>query len=260
MRIRHRTTGIDHHPDGAAAGFEHLPAGSLDVLRWLAANKVEFVLVGAAARAVRGDARGSGPVAIVPAPYRRNIERLAHACTDAGARLRTGPGASHRTGTGASHRTGTGASENSSGDTLPVKLTTAKLLQAGRWKLRLGTHDLDIEGPPRGAPVYQELLYEAERIAITPELELEVASLEGIEIYDHIARTGVPPEIRVIRAVREPAPVPPAEPDAPVEADAAVDSDLGEADADGGALIESDQAVHERVEPDAARLSDPDVG
>ncbi|MGO9899386.1 MAG: hypothetical protein ACLP0J_06775 [Solirubrobacteraceae bacterium] len=187
MRIRHRSSAIDQHPAGAADGFEHLPAGSLDVLRWLASKHVEFVLVGAIARSVRGDAGASGPVAIVPAPYRRNIERLVRACADAHARLRAGDASPQRPDS----------------ETLPVKLTAAKLLDVGRWRLRLGTHDLDVEGRPRGAPLYQELLYEAERIKVTPELELEVASLEGIELYDHIARTGVPPEIRVSRAMRE---------------------------------------------------------
>ncbi|MGO9754363.1 MAG: hypothetical protein ACLP22_23345 [Solirubrobacteraceae bacterium] len=221
MRIRHRSSGIEQHPAGAAQGFEHVPAGSLDVLRWLASKHVEFVLVGAAARSVRGDVRASGPVAIVPAPYRRNIERLVHACADARARLRAGAG----------------SLQSPDSETLPVRLTATKLLDGGRWKLRIGTHDLDVEGRPRGAPLYQELLYEAERIKITPELELEVASVEGIELYDHIARTGVPPEIRVIRAVRE------ADPAAVVT------------DRDAAVLTDRDAAAP--TDRDAAPLVDP---
>lgn len=196
MRIRHRGSGIDQQPATPAGGFEHLPAGSLDTLRWLASKHVEFVLVGAVARSLRGESAVPGPVAIVPAPYHRNIERLVRACADAHARLRTGAEWSQGPESG----------------TLPVKLTGAKLLDGGRWKLRLGTHDLDVEGRPRGAPLYQELLYEAERIKLMPELELEVASVEGIEIYDHIARTGVPPEIRVIRTAREAEPADAADP------------------------------------------------
>ncbi len=187
MGIRHRATGIDRLPAGATDGLEHLPAASGVVLRWLAVNRVEFVLVGAVARAVRGERQASGPVAIVPAPYRRNVERLARAC-----------GAAH-----ARARAGSGPLESPDGETLPVRLTTTKLLDAGRWRLRVGSHDLDVEGRPRGAPLYQELLYEAERVTLAPDLEIEVASIEGIEVYDHIARTGVPPEIRVIRRVRE---------------------------------------------------------
>ncbi len=187
MGIRHRATAIDRLPAGATDGLAHLPAGSGVVLRWLAVNRVEFVLVGAVARAVRGERQASGAVAIVPAPYRRNVERLVRACAAAHARARTG----------------SGPLESPGGETLPVRLTTAKLLDAGRWRLRVGTHDLDVEGRPRGAPLYQELLYEAERVALAPDLEIEVASIEGVEVYDHIARTGVPPEIRVIRRIRE---------------------------------------------------------
>ncbi len=187
MGIRHRATGIDRLPAGATEGLAHLPAGSGVVLRWLAVIRVEFVLVGAVARAVRGERQASGAVAIVPAPYRRNVERLVRACAAAHARARTG----------------SGPLESPGGETLPVRLTTAKLLDAGRWRLRVGTHDLDVEGRPRGAPLYQELLYEAERVALAPDLEIEVASIEGVEVYDHIARTGVPPEIRVIRRIRE---------------------------------------------------------
>jgi hypothetical protein len=184
MRIRHRASAIDPQPAGVAEGFEHLPAGSLDVLSWLVANHVEFVLVGPVARSVRGDQRVSGAVAIVPAPYGRNIERLVRACGAANARLRTG-------------------ADSPTAQTMPVKLKAAKLLEGGRWPLRLGSHDLDIEGNPHGAPLYQDLLYEAERVKLGPGLELEVADIEWIEFYDHVARTGVAPEIRVIRAVRE---------------------------------------------------------
>ena len=55
---RHRRSTLT--PPTPAEGFEHLPAGSLDVLRWLAGNNVEFVLVGAVARAVRGDRKAIG--------------------------------------------------------------------------------------------------------------------------------------------------------------------------------------------------------
>ncbi len=185
MRIRHRASAIDPQPADAAEGFEHLPAGSLDVLSWLAGNNVEFVLVGPVARAVRGDRTASGPVAIVPAPYGRNIERLVRACSAANARLRTG------------------ADSPPSAQTMPVRLKATKLREGGRWPLRLGSHDLDIEGHPHGAPLYQDLLYEAERVKLTPELELEVAGVEGIEFYGHVARTGVAPEIRVMRNVRD---------------------------------------------------------
>ena len=76
MLLRRRPPQIDTRPVRAAQGFEHLTAESIAVLKWLKANQVEFVLVGPVAEAIRAGAAGRGPVAIVPAPYRRNFERL----------------------------------------------------------------------------------------------------------------------------------------------------------------------------------------
>jgi hypothetical protein len=155
-------------------------------LRWLAAYKVEYVLVGAVAEAVRGDTHVDGPVAVVPAPYRRNLERLARALTKEHARLRVDAGAA------------------SGADAAPLKLDHEKLAQNTRWTLRCGAHDLDVEGgmgagSQNGAPSYQELLYEARRFELEPELSVEVASPEYIEHFTQLRRTGSPPEIRIIR-------------------------------------------------------------
>ncbi|MBV8990650.1 MAG: hypothetical protein JO372_19030, partial [Solirubrobacterales bacterium] len=65
--------------------------------------------------------------------------------------------------------------------------------------LRCGQHDLDIETHPAGTSGYQELLYEANRIQITDEISVEVASPEDLERYAQIRVTGSTPEIRITR-------------------------------------------------------------
>jgi hypothetical protein len=177
MLLRHRPPGIDSQPRGAAQGFEHLDETSIAVLRWLNANHVEFIVVGPVGEAIRGDAHASGPVGVVPAPYGRNIERLCRALWSGHARIRI----------------------EGETETTPVKMNEEKLLRGGRWTLRCGAHDLDIEGCPSGAPRYQELLYEASRFELAPDLSVEVASPADLEHYAHVRATGSPPEIRISR-------------------------------------------------------------
>lgn len=151
------------------------------MLGWLQANRVEYVLVGPAADAIRGNAAAKGPVAIVPAPYVRNLERLSRALWSAHARLRVeGPAAPGQ-------------------ETLPVKLTAEKLGAGERWNLRCGSYDLDIEGRPTGAPSYQELLYETVVYEPAPDVSIQVAAPEDLERYAYARQTGVSPEIRITR-------------------------------------------------------------
>jgi hypothetical protein len=184
MLLRHRVPRLESQPVAATKGFEHLDERWIAVLRWLQANRVEFVLVGYVARAIRGDTTARGPVAIVPAPYGRNLERLARALLSAHAKLRID---------------GAADPESAAAETMQVKITGEKLLRGQRWTLRCGTHDLDIEGRPSGVPGYQELLYEAVRFELAPGVTVEAASPEDIELYDHVRRTGISPEFRVVR-------------------------------------------------------------
>ena len=184
MLLKHRTPGIESRPANTTKGFEHLDGEWIAVLRWLQANRIEYVLVGPVARAIRGDAGAKGPVAIVPAPYGRNLDRLAHALWSEHARLRIDSGAQ---------------GDATSPETMPVKMTAEKLVRGQRWTLRCGVHDIDVEGRPTGVPRYQELLYEAGRFELTPELKVEAASPEDIEHYEHVRRTGIAPEFRVAR-------------------------------------------------------------
>jgi hypothetical protein len=184
MLLRHRGPGIESRPVQKLAGLEHLQPESVAVLRWLSQSRVEHVLVGAVADAIRGNVSAHGPVAIVPAPYGRNLDRLCRALASAHARRRVGREA----------------------DTVPVKMTPEMVIGAGRWKLRCGIHDLDIEGREPGLPRYQDLVYEAGSFELEPGLKVEVASPEDIEHFEHVRRTGVTPEIKITRQTRDRAP------------------------------------------------------
>jgi hypothetical protein len=182
MLLRRRPPQIDTRPIRPAQGFEHLAAEPLAVLKWLKANQVEFVLVGPVAEAIRGGAAAPGPVAVVPAPYRRNFERLWRALDAAHAKPRPDGGAKD-------HR-----------ETRPAKLGPAACSGGQRWMLGDGPYYLDVEGRPAGAPGYQELLYEAGRYEVVAGLSIEVGSPQDIEFYDHFRRTGASPEMRISRA------------------------------------------------------------
>lgn len=188
MLLRRRPPQIDTRPIRPAQGFEHLSDEAIAVIKWLKANQVEFVLVGPVAEAIRNPPAGSpapGPVAIVPAPYRRNHERLSRALDVAHARPRPDGGAR---------------------DTRESAVAKALAERTGggeRWVLGTGTHYLDVEGRPSGTPSYQDLLYEAGRFEPAPGLTVDVASPEDIEHYAHLRRTGASPEMRVSRAVSQ---------------------------------------------------------
>ena len=186
MQLRRRPPQIDTRPIQAAQGFEHLSGEALAVLKWLKANQVEFVLVGPVAEAVRGGAASPGPVAIVPAPYRRNHERLSRALDSSHARPRPEGGAR---------------------DSRKAAVAKAIAVQSGageRWVLGTGTHYLDVEGRPSGTPGYQELLYESARFEPAAGLPVDVASPEDIEHYAHVRRTGASPEMRITRGAPAP--------------------------------------------------------
>jgi hypothetical protein len=182
MLLRRRPPQIDSRPVDPAEGFEHLSSSSITVLKWLKANQVEFVLVGPVAEAIRGGAGSPGPVAIVPAPYRRNFERLWRALDAAQARPRPDGGA------------------KDGRETRPSKLSPEARPGSQRWMLGTGPHYLDVEGQPSGTPGYQELLYEAGRYELAAGVTVDVASPEDIEHYAHVRRTGSAPEMRITRA------------------------------------------------------------
>jgi hypothetical protein len=157
-------------------GLEHLKDEWVVILRWLAECRVEHVVVGPAGEAIRGRADAGGPLAIAPAPYDRNLDRLAHALLAAQTRLRT---------------------EDRAG-VAPVRFSAASLAAGEHWKLTCEIiYDLDVEMSP--AARYSELLYEATRFEIEPGLSVEVGSLEALEHQSHVPVTGEEPEIRITR-------------------------------------------------------------
>lgn len=182
MLLKRRTPRIENRPSDTRQGFEHLDADAIAVLRWLKANRIEFVLVGPVAASIRGEAHRRGPVSIVPAPYRRNLERLAQALDCAKATMRLD-----------------GAGITGEADTTPTRLTAEKLARGQLWTLRCGTYDLDIEGQTPGPVSYQELLYEAGSFEPAAGVSVEVASPEDIEHFAHLRRTGSAPEIVITR-------------------------------------------------------------
>jgi hypothetical protein len=184
MLLKHRAPGIESRPSNLTKSLEHLSDEWVAVLRWLHANKVEHVLIGAAAEAIRGRVDARGPVAIVPAPYGRNYDRLARALLAGHARMRL----------------------DGERETAALKLTAEKLARGTRWTLRCGSHDIDVERTgargANGTPRYQELLYESSGFEVEPGWSVEVASPEDIEHFAHLHRTGMAPEFRVTRAKR----------------------------------------------------------
>jgi hypothetical protein len=186
MLLRNRPPMIESVPaPSAVEGYEHVTASSLAVMKWLSASGVDYVLVGQVARAIRGAVTAAGPVALVPAPYGRNLDRLARALNSAHACER-------------SHQQLLGVAGHS-GREQALKLNASMLVRPQRWALRCGEHELDVEGRPSGSPSYQELLYEAVRYELAPQLAVEVAAPEDVEQYEHVRRTGVVPEMVVTR-------------------------------------------------------------
>jgi hypothetical protein len=189
MLLKRRLPRIDtSRPLELNPGFEHLDRGALAVLIWLREHGVDFVLVGAVAESVHSHSGTALPVAIVPAPYRRNLERLARALNYVEAKVRDDAGAP---------------------DPRPAaagRITAEQLTRDDVWTLWCGPHAIDVVGTgapassgASGASAYQELLYEAGRFELSPELTVEVASPEDIEHYAHLRKTGRPPRMTVSR-------------------------------------------------------------
>jgi hypothetical protein len=187
MLLRTRAPKIEVASQTPVKGYEHLSEASVSVLGWLKAARVDFVLVGPVARAIRGERAAKGSVAIVPAPYGRNLDRLARALNGAKARPRTGP---EVPGVPPAAQSG-----------VRFQIVAEQLLAPERWALCFGELAVDIEGRPAGSPSYQDLLYESTATEVAPELSVEVAAPEDIEHYDHVRRRGVAPEITVSRLV-----------------------------------------------------------
>ncbi len=184
MLLRHRPSArIDSPASPAPPTGLRAPRRGWSVLRWLQANRVEFVLVGPVAEAIRGERRrrrAGGDRARAVRPQPRSPSPRAVVRARAAARLDV-------------RERGVGELGH-----VPVKLTAEKLLRGGRWTLRCGAHDLDIEGcPPGRRRATRSCCTRPVRSSSPPDVCVEVASPEDIEHYAHVRRTGSAPEIRV---------------------------------------------------------------
>jgi hypothetical protein len=190
MLLKQRPPQIDTtRPFEPNPGFEHVDAGEIALLRWLKEHRIDFVLVGSVFEALHTDSVTAGPLAIVPAPYRRNLERLARALAGAEARVRN-----------------EWALPPDRAQDAVAELTVAELMRDQVWSLCCGPLPIDVVGTAApsasggpGTSGYQELLYESTRSDLTADLSVEIASPEDIEHYAHLRRTGIPPQITISR-------------------------------------------------------------
>lgn len=194
MLLKRRLPQIDTtRPFEPNPGFEHVDPGEIALLRWLEEHKIDYVLVGSAAQAVHTGSVTAGPLAIVPAPYRRNLERLARALTGTEARVRN-----------------EWAFPPGRAQDAPAQISASDLMRDQVWTLCCGPLPIDVIGTAApsanggpGASDYQELLYEATRCELTTDVSVEVASPEDIEHYAHLRRTGTAPQITISRREEE---------------------------------------------------------
>ena len=195
MLLRNRLPALQSPPAPGPKAFEQMDDSAVALIAWLNANRVDYVVVGPVARIVRGES-AHGPVAIVPAPYGRNLDRLARALGSARARVRL-----------SGELSGPGVDPFASASA-PAKLAAETFVGTERVTLRCDGHDLDVEARPAGVPRYQELLYEAARFAVADGVTAEFAAPEHVEVYEQLRRSGLASEIRVTRAVPSPSPSP----------------------------------------------------
>ena len=182
MLLRRRSPRLEDQPTVTRAGYEHLPPGAVAVLSWLTASHVEFVLIGPVAESIRTGGTVGGPVAIVPAPYGRNLERLTRALWAEHARTRVEPPAG----------------------SLPARIDPHRLMRGQLLTMRCGQHDIDVEARPEAVSRYQEILYEAHPHEIVNGVRVQVAGFEDLERYAQLRRGRTSPEIRISRKVQTP--------------------------------------------------------
>ncbi len=130
------------------------------ILRVLDAHGVHFLVVGGIAARLRGAPLLTQDVDITPAPDRANLERLAGALKDLGARLRT-------------------ATEP---DSVPFPFDPGLLENATVWTLVTKHGDLDLVVSPTGTDGYRDLIKDADelKVATEPDLAVQVASLADV--------------------------------------------------------------------------------
>ncbi len=131
-----------------------LPANALTVLHRLNEQRVEYVLIGELAATLHGCPSAEQTVVVVPARFQRNLDRLARALRSLHARGR-GPATASADG---------------------PALTATGLRALGHWRLSTDFGALDIDFEPPATAGHLDLFENARRLALTPEVEVEVAA------------------------------------------------------------------------------------
>ena len=129
-------------------------------LRVLVEHRVEFLVIGGIAARLRGAPFLTQDIDVTPAADHANLERLADALRELGARLRT-------------------ATEP---EGVPFPFDPGLLESATVWTLTTKSGDLDLVMAPAGTGGYQDLIRDADelRVAVDPELLVNVASLADV--------------------------------------------------------------------------------
>lgn len=130
----------------------------LEILRALERHRVRYVVIGAAAARIAGAPVVTEDIDITPATDRTNLERLAAALRDLGARLRS--------------------PDDARG--VPFPIDADMLRTTDLWTLTTRHGDLDIAYRPSGTRGYDDLHREADRTRLGPGVRVEVASLRDV--------------------------------------------------------------------------------
>lgn len=130
----------------------------LEILRTLERHRVQYILIGAAAARVAGAPVVTEDIDITPAADRSNLERLAAALRELGARLRN--------------------AKDTRG--MPFPIDADMLRTTALWTLTTRHGDLDIAFTPSGTRGYDDLHREAARTRLGPGVRVEVASLRDV--------------------------------------------------------------------------------
>jgi hypothetical protein len=129
----------------------------LEILRVLERHRVRYVLIGAAAARIAGAPVVTEDVDVTPAADRVNLERLAGALIELGARPRAPePGG------------------------IPFTIEPDVLGDSEMWTLTTAAGDLDICFAPLGTKGYDDLRREASRERLGRDLTVDVASLRDV--------------------------------------------------------------------------------
>jgi len=126
----------------------------------LVEHRVKFLVIGGIAARLRGAPFLTQDIDVTPAADHENLERLADALRELGARLRT-------------------ATEP---EGAPFPFDPGLLESATVWTLTTKSGDLDLVMAPAGTGGYQDLIRDADelRVAVNPELLVNVASLADV--------------------------------------------------------------------------------